>query len=78
MCEVGVGDDFVGGVGEGWVGIGVEVREEGVEVEELVDVWGDDGVVVGVVGEVGIIVVEGVVGEEEGRFEVVLNGGFLR
>ena len=68
MGEVGVGDDFVCGVGEGRVGIGVEVGEEGVEVEELVDVGGDDGVVVGVVGEVGIIVVEGVVWEEEGRF----------
>ena len=62
----------------GWVGVGLirvvmKVREEGVKLEGVVDVWWNEWVIKRFVGKVVVIVVWGVVREEEGWFEVVVD-----
>ena len=75
---VALPDDFLRGVGHGSVGIGVEVTHHAVHLQHLVDVSGDDAVVVPLLGEVRIIVVHALVCQQQGTFYVVFNRAFFR
>ena len=59
------------GVGHGTVGIAVEVAHHAVHLQHLVDVTGDDAVVVPLIGEVRLVVVHALVRQQQRTLHVV-------
>ena len=57
LGDVALPDDLLRGVGHGTVGIAVEIAHHAVHLQHLVDVPGDDAVVVPLLGKVRIVVV---------------------
>ena len=78
LGDVALPDDLLRGVGHGTVGIAVEVAHHAVHLQHLVDVPGDDAVVVPLLREVRIIVVHALVRQQQGTFHVVFNRAFFR
>ena len=60
------------------VGIAVEVAHHAVHLQHLVDVPGDDPVVVPLLGKVRIVVVHALVRQQQGTFHVVFNRTLFR
>ena len=71
LGDVALPDDLLRGVGHGTVGIAVEVAHHAVHLQHLVDVPGDDAVVVPLLREVRIVVVHAFVRQQQGTLHVV-------
>ena len=78
LGDVALPDDLLRGVGSRTVRVAVEVAHHAVHFQHLVDVPGDDAVVVPLLREVRIIVVHALVRQQQGTFHVVFNRAFFR
>ena len=74
---VALADNHLPRVGIDLVGIEVEVADHRIDLQRLIDVARDDTVVVPLLGEVHVVVVGTLVREQQGAFEVVLDGALF-
>ena len=68
LGDVALPDDLLRGVGHGTVGIAVEIAHHAVHLQHLIDVPGDDAVVVPLLGKVRIVVVHALSANSRARF----------
>ena len=77
LRHVALADNHLPRVGVHAVGIAVEIAHHRIDLQHLIDVARDDAVVVALLGEIRIVVIDALVGQQQGAFDVMLDSAFF-